>query len=111
MSPQARLILQHWMWADYQLYNYFNHKLIEKLKVVKAKDVKGLQDLNMKLASSCNAHTVDNALTKGTPMHMAHPMVKAYALYKNCTQYAMSEPSFVRLIRIQQGHGKPTPMH
>ena len=34
VTPETRLILQQWMWSDYQLYNYFNHKLSEQIKEI-----------------------------------------------------------------------------
>ena len=39
VTPETRLILQQWMWSDYQLYNYFNHKLSDQIAEIGAKKV------------------------------------------------------------------------
>ena len=39
ITPETRLILQQWMWSDYQLYNYFNHKLSDQIKDIGIKKV------------------------------------------------------------------------
>ena len=40
VTPETRLILQQWMWSDYQLYNYFNHKLTGQIKEIGEKEVR-----------------------------------------------------------------------
>ena len=40
-------------------------------------DLRALRKENEMLHDRCNAHFVDNNSLKGTPMHMAHHMVKA----------------------------------
>merc|ERR1719483_988515 len=40
VTPETRLILQQWMWSDYQLYNYFNHKLSDQIAEIGAKKVR-----------------------------------------------------------------------
>ena len=115
ITPESRLILQQWLSGDYQLYNYFNHQLGEKLKQlgtqVVDENLKALRDSNRKLKESCNAHFVDNESLKGTPLHMAHHMVKAYDLAENCIYFAMAEPAFYNQIKKQQKAGKPTPQN
>ena len=113
ITAESRLILQQWLSGDYQLYNYFNHELNEQLQKLGIQSVEeNLQELrikNEKLKNSCNAHFVDNESLKGTPLHMAHHMVKAYDIAENCTYYAMAEPAFYNLIKKQQKEGKPHP--
>ena len=40
VRPESRLILQQWMWSDYQLYNYFSHKLSDQIKEIGQKEVR-----------------------------------------------------------------------
>ena len=40
VTPETRLILQQWMWSDYQLYNYFSHKLSDQIKEIGQKEVR-----------------------------------------------------------------------
>ena len=97
------------------LYDYFNHQLVEKLKQlgtqVVEENLKALRHSNQVLKESCNAHFVDNESLKGTPLHMAHHMVKAYDIAENCIYYAMAEPAFYNQIKKQQKAGKPTPQN
>jgi len=113
VTPETRLILQQWMWSDYQLYNYFNHKLSDQIAEIGAKkvrnDLRALRKENDILHDRCNAHFVDNNSLKGTPMHMAHHMVKAYGISENCTYYAIAEPAFYGKIKQQQKAGRPKP--
>jgi len=115
ISPESRLILQQWLSGDYLLYDYFNHQLGEKLKQlgtqVVEENLKALRHSNQVLKESCNAHFVDNESLKGTPLHMAHHMVKAYDIAENCIYYAMAEPAFYNQIKKQQKAGKPTPQN
>ena len=105
------MILQQWLWSDYQLYDYFNHKLIQEIRQIGEdkveEDLRNLHSANKALKAKCNAHFVDNESLKGTPMHMAHHMVKAYDINANCTFYAISEPAFYNLIKKQQKKGRP----
>ena len=50
---------------------------------------------------------MDNDSIRGSPMHMAHHMVKAYGLNENCTFFAISEPAFYGKIKWQQKIGRP----
>ena len=70
-------------------------------------DLKTLRKENDELHERCNAHFVDNDSIKGTPMHMAHHMVKAYGISENCTYYAIAEPAFYGQIKKQQKIGRP----
>ena len=65
-------------------------------------DLRALRKQNDILHDRCNAHFVDNNSLKGTPMHMAHHMVKAYGISENCTYYAIAEPAFYGKIKQQQ---------
>ncbi len=104
--PETRLILQQWMKGDYQLYDYFNHKLTEAVKRIGHmkvnSDVGKLKDMNERLKQGCQAHFVDNNSIRGSPMHMAHHMVKAYGVKENCTIFAIAEPAFYNLVRKKQ---------
>jgi hypothetical protein len=106
ITPESRLILQQWMKADYQLYNYFQHKIndeIHQLGLRKVgEDLQRLLDLNDDLINRCNPHFVDNESLRGTPLAMLHPMVKAYNISEKCIQYATSEPSFYAMIQQSQ---------
>ena len=72
-------------------------------------DLRALRRENDILHDRCNAHFVDNNSLKGTPMHMAHHMVKAYGISENCTYYAIAEPAFYGKIKQQQKAGRPKP--
>ena len=81
---------------------------MKKLGVEKVNtELKQLKDLNNDLRETCNAHFVDNESLKGTPLHMAHHMVKAYDINENCTFFAISEPAFYGKIKKQQKQGRP----
>ena len=111
VTPESRLILQQWMWSDYQLYNYFNHKLSDQINKIGQKKVRdylrSIRREKNKLRERCNVHFVDNDSLKGSPMHMIHNMVKAYGIHENCTYFAISEPNFYKEIKKQQQKGRP----
>ena len=50
---------------------------------------------------------MDNDSLKGSPMHMAHHMVKAYGINEDCTYFAIAEPAFYGKIKQQQRDGRP----
>lgn len=113
MSPETRLILQQWQWADYQLYSYFNHKLSKKLEDFgQAKLLSSLQELQMQkdeLQKGCAPHIVDNSELEGSILQQGHEMVKAININVNCTNFILRETEFVKMIRIQQSSEKPSP--
>ena len=103
------MILQYWLDADYQLYNYFVSKLNVQLKEIgkdKLKEeLKTLEKMNKILKEKCKIQLVDNTNKDGTNLHMTSDMVKAYDLRKECALYATSEPSFYNIIRKEQEKG------
>ena len=113
MTPETRLILQDWQWADYQLYSYFSHKLSEKLADFgQAKLLSSLDELqrqNGELQKGCAARVVDNSELEGSKLQQGHEMVKAMDILANCTNVILRETEFVKMIRIQQSSGKPVP--
>jgi hypothetical protein len=110
ITSESRLILQQWMKADYQLYNYFNHKINDEINQLGLRkvgeDLQRLLDSNDKLKNRCNPHFVDNESLKGTKFHMAHHMVKSYNISEKCALYAISEPSFYIMIKKLQRQKK-----
>ena len=107
MTSNTRARLKKWLWADYELYDYFQKKLnqlIQDFGVIKMKNqVNSLQDLNNELRKNCHLlEHEDNSDLKGTGFYMASDSVKGLSLDQNCSLFAISEPYFFRLIRYKQ---------
>ena len=112
VTPETRLILQEWLASDYQLYNFFTAKLRQQIQNIGQErfdqELDNLKSMNEQLKNRCHAHTIDNQslLGKGSPLHMAHQMVKAYNLTEKCLLYGTSEPAFYGMIKNAQRRGQ-----
>ena len=87
VTPETRLILQEWLASDYLLYNFFISKLNQQLKKMDSEilnhELNTLKKSNNLLKDKCKVELVDNNSLKGTPLHMAHEMVKGN-IHKLC---------------------------
>lgn len=107
MTPLTRERLKRWLWADYELYNYFDHKLQHLIKNYDTERMKLqvhlLQQANQQLSNHCHLmQHADNEDLKGTAYYMASDTVKAMSVSPNCSLFGVSEPSFFQLIRQKQ---------
>ena len=65
-------------------------------------EVLKLRAANQELEKGCHKKPANNSDLKGTMFHMASNTVKGFTLDTNCSLYAISEPSFFKLIRDKQ---------
>ena len=113
MSDVVRRVLREWLWADYMVYDHFVKKFKNQmneyiLKVGNATFINQVRDLeaaNKQIYSECVVSHTDNEHGLKGQYKMALGNVLGYKVDENkrwCSLYAITEPSFTRLLRSRQ---------
>ena len=113
MSSFVRRVLQEWLWADYMVYDHFVKKFKSKVNEYIMKygnetfvnQVRELELANKQIYSECVVSHTDNEHGLKGQYKMALGNVLGYKINEDkrwCSLYAITEPSFTRLLRSRQ---------
>ena len=113
MSSFVRRVLQEWLWADYMVYDHFVKKFKRKVSEYIMKygnktfldQVRELEMANKQIYSECVVSHTDNEHGLKGQYKMAVGNVLGYKINEDkrwCSLYAITEPSFTRLLRSRQ---------
>ena len=113
MSAFVRRVLKEWLWADYMVYDHFVKKFKHQMNEYILKfgnetffnQVHELETANKQIYSECVVSHTDNEHGLKGQYKMALGNVLGYKVDENkkwCSLYAITEPSFTRLLRSRQ---------
>ena len=113
MSAYVRRVLREWLWADYMVYDHFLKKFKDQMSQYILKvgnetffnQVRELEVANKQIYSECVVSHTDNEHGLKGQYKMALGNVLGYKVDENkkwCSLYAITEPSFTRLLRSRQ---------
>ena len=113
MSAFVRRVLREWLWADYMVYDHFVKKFKNQMNKYILKvgnetffnEVRALETANKQIYSECVVSHTDNEHGLKGQYKMALGNVLGYKVDENkkwCSLYAITEPSFTRLLRSRQ---------
>ena len=113
MSAFVRKVLREWLWADYMVYDHFVKKFKNQMNKYILKvgnetffnQVHELETANKQVYSECVLSHTDNEHGLKGQYKMALGNVLGYKVDENkkwCSLYAITEPSFTRLLRSRQ---------
>ena len=113
MSSFVRRVLQEWLWADYMVYDHFVKKFKSKVNEYIMKygnetfvnQVRELELANKQIYSECVVSHTDNEHGLKGQYKMSMGNVLGYQINEDkswCSYYAITEPSFTKLLRSRQ---------
>ena len=99
MTPKSRSILEKWLKADYQLYNYFNDILDDKIQRIGSekisREVELLKQMNAQLKKDCNVQEkYSNTWNSPMSQMLLSDKIIDYDIKQNCALFATSEYYF-----------------
>ena len=113
MSNYSRRKLKEWLWAEYMIYDHFMEKFKNQTNEYINRngnktfydEVEKLDNANKQIYSECVVSHTDNEHGLKGQYKMALGNVLGYKVDENkrwCSLYAITEPSFTRLLRSRQ---------